>query len=228
MRLTKIEIKDFRAFPGPCTYAFDLRGKNLLVYGENGSGKSSLFRALVEFFNLDSRAKPFAEYKNIFSDSGLTDGHITVHFDDGQVPAFWRFGDTRPTGEARVAATALRKGCLDYRSLLRTNFLHGAGSVNLFDLVIEELLANYRLVSVGLLRPLASSGRRCLITSPQPIIVDVWRGSTTSLHASIKQSILCGQNCRRRRKPFSKLSQGAVFLSSLISLALSTIAKSAN
>ena len=52
-------------------------------------------------------------------------------------------------GEARVAETALRKGCLDYRALLRTNFLHGAGSVNLFDLVIEELLANYPLVSVG-------------------------------------------------------------------------------
>ena len=114
MKLTKIEIKDFRAFPGPCTYDFDLRGKNLLVYGENGSGKSSLFRALVEFFNLDSRAKPFAAYKNIFSDPDLTDGHITVHFDDSQPPTFWRFGDPRPTGEASVAETALRKGCLDY------------------------------------------------------------------------------------------------------------------
>ena len=121
-------------------YTFDLDdGKNLLVYGENGSGKSSLFRALVEFFNLDSRAKPFADYKNIFSDPALTDGHITVHFDDSQMPALWQFGATRPTGEARVAETALRKGCLDYRALLRTNFLHDAGSVNLFDLVIRAV-----------------------------------------------------------------------------------------
>jgi energy-coupling factor transporter ATP-binding protein EcfA2 len=150
MKITRIEIKDFRGFPGPGTYTFDLDdGKNLLVYGENGSGKSSLFRALVEFFNLDSMAKPFADYKNIFSDPALTDGHITVHFDDRQMPALWQFGATRPTGEARVAETALRKGCLDYRALLRTNFLHGAGSVNLFDLVIEELLANYPLISVG-------------------------------------------------------------------------------
>jgi energy-coupling factor transporter ATP-binding protein EcfA2 len=156
MRLAKIEIKDFRAFPGPSTYVFDLGGKNLLVYGENGSGKSSLFHALVEFFNLDSRAKPFAEYKHIFSDPGLTDGHITVHFDDSQAPAFWRFGDPRPTGEARVAENALRKGCLDYRALLRTSFLHSAGSVNLFDLVIEGLLANYPLVSVG---PTATIGK---------------------------------------------------------------------
>jgi len=55
MRIAKIEIKDFRAFPGPGTYIFDLDdGKNLLIYGENGSGKSSLFYALLEFFNLNS------------------------------------------------------------------------------------------------------------------------------------------------------------------------------
>ena len=42
MRITKIEIKNFRAFYG--AYQIDLHkaGKNLLVYGENGSGKTSL------------------------------------------------------------------------------------------------------------------------------------------------------------------------------------------
>jgi hypothetical protein len=39
---------------------------------------------------------------------------------------------------------------------MRTNFLHGTGSVNLFDLVIEELLANYPLISVG---PTATIGK---------------------------------------------------------------------
>jgi hypothetical protein len=87
VRITQIEIKDFRGFPGPGTYTFDLDGgKNLLIYGENGSGKSSLFHALVEFFNLDSLAKPFADYKNVFSDSTLQDGCIMVHFDDSQPP----------------------------------------------------------------------------------------------------------------------------------------------
>ena len=49
MRITKIEIKNFRAFYG--TYQIDLHraGKNLLVYGENGSGKSSLYLALKSF-----------------------------------------------------------------------------------------------------------------------------------------------------------------------------------
>ncbi|MBI3249160.1 MAG: AAA family ATPase [Deltaproteobacteria bacterium] len=150
MRIAKLEIKDFRAFPGPGTYIFDLvGGKNLLIYGENGSGKSSLFYALAEFFNLNSKARPFSDYKNIFSDSNLTDGHITIHFDDGQSPCTWPFGGLRSTGEPRVAGTALRKGCLDYRALLRTNFVHGQGKVNLFELVVEDLLVNYPVPSGG-------------------------------------------------------------------------------
>lgn len=46
MRITKIEIKNFRAFPG--TYQINLRkaGKNLLVYGENGSGKLRYIRGV--------------------------------------------------------------------------------------------------------------------------------------------------------------------------------------
>ena len=53
MKITKIEIKHFRGFPGPAVYTFDLPGgKNLLLYGENGSGKSSLYHALNQLFNL--------------------------------------------------------------------------------------------------------------------------------------------------------------------------------
>ena len=149
MKLTKVEIEDFRGFPGPGMYSFDLDGgKNLLIYGENGSGKSSLFRALVEFFSLDLNPKPFADYKNIFSDPNLTDGYVCVHFDDDRQPAKWSFGGDRPA-EVRVAETALRKGCLDYRALLRTNFVHGSGKVNLFDPVVKDLLAHHPVPAAG-------------------------------------------------------------------------------
>ena len=61
MRITKIEIKNFRAFYG--MYQLDLHkaGKNLLVYGENGSGKTSLYQALKIFLESsdgDNQFKP--------------------------------------------------------------------------------------------------------------------------------------------------------------------------
>lgn len=150
MRIAKIELNDFRAFPGPQDYTFDLGpgGSNLLLYGENGSGKSSLFRAIQEFFRLDGKGKPFADHKNIFSDRlagrPVTEGHITLHFTDGSTHR-WPNGADRPvvaTGSpVQLQEAARRKGLLDYRALLQTNFIHRTGRVNVFDLVVKELLS---------------------------------------------------------------------------------------
>ena len=44
MKVSRVDICDFRGFPWPPKYDFDLgASQNLLVYGENGSGKSSFF-----------------------------------------------------------------------------------------------------------------------------------------------------------------------------------------
>jgi energy-coupling factor transporter ATP-binding protein EcfA2 len=147
MKITRVEIKHFRAFPGPCVYTFDLPGgKNLLLYGENGSGKSSLFHALDQFFNLDSQAAPFSDMVHLFSkdDSGndITDGFVTVYFDDDPPSSLtWPQGGDRPTSDPRIVDTALRKGYLEYRSLLRTNFVEGNLDERLFKLAVEVLLA---------------------------------------------------------------------------------------
>lgn len=50
MRITEIKLNNYRAFYGEHTISLDKDGKNLMVYGENGSGKSSLFTALQNFF----------------------------------------------------------------------------------------------------------------------------------------------------------------------------------
>jgi ABC-type uncharacterized transport system fused permease/ATPase subunit len=55
MRIKTLSLTDSRAFPGPAPATFELEGKNLLVYGENGNGKSSLFHALRGFYWTHSR-----------------------------------------------------------------------------------------------------------------------------------------------------------------------------
>ena len=64
MRITEIKLNNYRAFYGEHTISLDKDGKNLMVYGENGSGKSSLFTALQNFF-LSSVQKVNVE-ENIF------------------------------------------------------------------------------------------------------------------------------------------------------------------
>lgn len=155
MKLKKIEIRNFRGFPGPCVYSFELNGKNLLLYGENGSGKSTLFHAVSEFFDIDHLARPFREQRNRFAQ--YDGGEIVVCFDDDQDPARWTALTDRPMHDPRVAQTAIRTACLDYRAILRTSFIHIGNEVNLFDLIIHSLLANYTVpVSGGTTRTISA------------------------------------------------------------------------
>ncbi len=53
IHIKKIELVNFRAFHG-ATNVIDLsQNKSLIVLGENGSGKTSLYYALKDFFTLD-------------------------------------------------------------------------------------------------------------------------------------------------------------------------------
>lgn len=59
--ITQIEIDGFKAFPK--NFKFDLgTGKNLLLYGENGSGKSSLYYALHVLFQSVFKEDKGAKY----------------------------------------------------------------------------------------------------------------------------------------------------------------------
>ena len=77
MRITKIEIKNFRAFSQTLEIDLHKAGKNLLVYGENGSGKTSLYLALKSFLeSSEDTATRFENHQNIFYKD---DGYIKLH-----------------------------------------------------------------------------------------------------------------------------------------------------
>ena len=73
MKIQTIEITNYKAFLG--THKFNVGGKNLFIYGENGSGKSSLYYALKDFFQASIEDIDLAELENAFvleADKGKT------------------------------------------------------------------------------------------------------------------------------------------------------------
>jgi len=167
MRLSKIHLRDFRAFPGGFEVSLP-GGCSLLVYGENGSGKSSLAGALRDFIALDRplprpidphvHAFPGPTQRQpriqlIFEDGSNTDtitwetGRLhPLELDDGRTPA-----STTPAQRQALVDVARQSGFYDYRVLLRTSYRAGNGDLGeqLFLLFVENLLGGFPLVHGG-------------------------------------------------------------------------------
>ncbi len=145
MKISRISLRDFRGFPGPDDCSLDLdQGRNLLLYGENGSGKSSIFEALKGVFNHHEPATFGDRYANVFTSA--EDGFVSIDLTDANPGEYrWDQGDV-PSGDAEEAQyldIARRAVFLDYRDLLKTHFIHReAARINLFDLLVESLLAD--------------------------------------------------------------------------------------
>ena len=140
MKITKIGLQSFRAFDEPFELDLD-GGKNLLLHGENGSGKSSIYFALKRFF--EERGGDIAKHRNHFSpDARLS--HVRVHLkgkdatgQDHDKEFHWDIADGHPLPVPKDPSTAAiskelrsllvdgarRAGFVDYRMMLRTHLL---------------------------------------------------------------------------------------------------------
>jgi energy-coupling factor transporter ATP-binding protein EcfA2 len=146
MHITSILINNFRAFFNQETIEIP-NGNNLLVYGENGSGKSSFFRAVHDFFK-SSRADVVFE-KNSFKtgDDGLV--QLTFSAPAGQTFSITHtfhsdntITDTKTGSYIQQAFKA--GGFLTYVQLLKTYLLESKGeNPNLFDLLVNNILADH-------------------------------------------------------------------------------------
>lgn len=146
-RVQSLSIQNYRAFPGLGNPEIVLGGKNLLVYGENGSGKSSIFHALDQFFSVSMpnarvRRSLLEAETNIYSADGPDKTSVSVQFVDAPAPIVWN-ENSHPADSARsrmVVAGAYRKAMLDYRALLEVNYKFFGKRINLFGAFVAKLL----------------------------------------------------------------------------------------
>ena len=148
MKIERIELRDFRGFPGEYKFSLGQPGHNLLVYGENGSGKSSLFQALKRFFEADAKTDIGAQ-RNEFA--AAPDPFVKLEiaaYDaagnrDPESGIFEWSDAAHPSAAAMIQQANKTKGCLDYRTLLETHYVHrDKDQVEIFDLLMRTILPN--------------------------------------------------------------------------------------
>ena len=164
LKISEIQIRNFRAFSGATTTINLPRGENLIVIGENGSGKSSLFNAIKNFFESIPKSLAITEhpYKNFLAEE-TADVFVKLKFLPPaanpsaaltSAPASplkldyeWS-NHTNDSGDLARQGLDVTKGFIDYKDLLQTYFLQQkADSVNVFDFLLENVLEDVKVLN---------------------------------------------------------------------------------
>ena len=143
MKIKSIQFFDYRAFFNGKNdqYLLNVDGKNLLVYGENGSGKTSFYRGLKDFFH----GEDFIVHNQT---PRLNEGFIEIILSDGTGERLEASGN-KPA-KAEVLNTPKLNSFLSYKELLQTHLVE-TDEINLFQLLVNGLLSEHSLASLGTL-----------------------------------------------------------------------------
>lgn len=164
--ITKIEIDGFKAFPN--NFSIDLLdGKNLLIYGENGSGKSSLYYALhvlmQSVFKDDKGAKYFKPGDtngeefipnneqliniNRFDEAKANTytPNIRITFDDGKI---WKLdnGGLQPENggsESDIRMLNKYSAFINHSYISRFHAARNSEEINLWNVFYKDILPFY-------------------------------------------------------------------------------------
>lgn len=156
MRIQTIEITNYKAFLG--SHLFNVGGKNLFIYGENGSGKSSLYYALKDFFQASTEDIDLTGLENVFVPAGQ-EGKTAIKVSFKPNPATgkgskdyqWENGriDSRATGDTSIRDGNKLKSFLTYKHLLAIHHLKKDEAINLFDLLVKGVLKHFKYSLTG-------------------------------------------------------------------------------
>lgn len=117
MRIRKLELKNFRGFSGYTEIDFQPECRNLLLLGENGSGKTSIAKALEGIFDSSVREVDFP--RNVFA-LPADDAFVKITLENGQTFTWSEATRTIDTVDELLVGASKSKRFLDYKSLLRT------------------------------------------------------------------------------------------------------------
>lgn len=136
MKITKIEFENYKAFYGKgIGNTINIPyGKNLLIYGENGSGKSSIYEGLKQFFNSSETNE--VPYKNIHATK-----QISPKSDNKNISSETAVKITFSKNKKKETDTILKFGT-NGNSLESIEFVKKANSLNSF-LSYKEILRTY-------------------------------------------------------------------------------------
>ncbi len=145
VRINRIRLANYRFFRDE--FRLDFGGANLLIYGENGSGKSTIYRAL-ELLTKNSFTS-VADEKNIF---GEADPEIEFDFSNGKELIITSDMTELPTGFDFIKDLSIFIPMLDYKKLLRVHFATSvkADRINVYDM-LRELFKSYPVEGSGAL-----------------------------------------------------------------------------
>lgn len=185
--ITKISIDNFKAFP-TAIHPIEIKPLNhLLIYGENGSGKSSVFKALKSF--LRSSGKPTIPFelnefsKNTGNINGIVGLEISQIAGNGTVldnPTTYLFTSAPENSSNSISVFQLAdkiKGFLDYKALLKAHFINVREGINpnIFNFLIRDLLSESQIPN-----PAGGSTYVDLLPTYQRISDDITKNAVTS------------------------------------------------
>lgn len=159
-KITKIEIENSRAYYDRMIFSME-KGENLLLYGENGSGKTSLFKSLNDF--IKSFYKTVSYTVNRYKPEGAV-AEVILSIGDyneaiGNIDNIVNYRYAKDVDNTNVENTAflktlaLTKGFLNYKDLLKV-YLYEKEDPNLFGFFINHLLKDHVATAQGLNRSL--------------------------------------------------------------------------
>jgi hypothetical protein len=156
-KITSITIRNYRSWFGSYEPLKLPSGENLLVYGENGSGKSSFFKGVQNFFRSALNGNPAFEINRFASIAGATQGDIDIEFTDSTTtpPTVTNYkyalGIANSNSQPFINNTRKLNSFLDYKHLLGVHFKNPEATEvpELFSLLLETLLGEYEIPATG-------------------------------------------------------------------------------